>query len=378
MYASRRRFLKTLGLSATLGATVWPLAACRPRRQKTVSGGPLVASVRDLGVQFRGNPVDITGQDGATSVLLPDGNAFWAFGDTIEGPFETIRHHSLTDVLSNTGGIVPRQDPSHGLKHIDFLKSADGKRARQLVAFADDEDKAKHRLWTIHGACVGADIYLFYHKIEMDPVADVFETFELKGMGIARARIGTYDFKRLVAPDGTREFWKGDVPGFGVFIEKLPDGYLYLWGSYWTGMFLARTRPETIARLESYEYLVEAPTHEKPDVRPRWSSTFEPTAALFDHVPNEMSAAYNPYLKKHVAIHTFLRENKVLIRTAPKITGPWSEPEVFHRPEKIRDDDLFSAAKEHPELARKGGKVLYVTYVNSTVYMPHLLEVTLA
>ena len=40
-------------------------------------------------------------------------------------------------------------------------------------------------------------------------------------------------------------------------------------------------------------------------------------------------------------------------------------------------DDLFTAGKEHPELRREDGRILYVTYVNSAVYVPHLLEVTL-
>ncbi len=95
-------------------------------------------------------------------------------------------------------------------------------------------------------------------------------------------------------------------------------------------------------------------------------------------VPNEMSAHYNPYLKKHIAIHNLMRENQLVIRTAPRITGPWSEPEVFFRPQRSLPDDLFNATKEHPEMAKEGGQVVYVTYVNSAVYMPHLLELRLS
>jgi len=199
-----------------------------------------------------------------------------------------------------------------------------------------------------------------------------------KRLNFARAQVGEYRFERLQAPDGTKEFWKGDQPGFGVFIEKLPDGFLYLWGSFWTGMFLARTRPETIEDLASYEYLVAAPTRESPMTKPVWSNEFEPTAVLFDGVPNELSVSYNPYLQSHIAIHVLNRENKLAIRTAPKITGPWSEPEIFFRPRMQKAGDLFTAGKEHPELRREQGRVLYVTYVNSTVYVPHLLELILS
>jgi hypothetical protein len=179
-----------------------------------------------------------------------------------------------------------------------------------------------------------------------------------------------------MAPDGTREFWKGDEPSFGVFVQRADD-YLYLWGSLATAMHLARVRPESIEDRAGYEYLVEAPTADVPGLEPRWSKKFRPTAKLFDAVPNEMSAAYNPYLRKHVAFHSLHRENKIVMRTAPRITGPWSEPEVVFRPERAKDTDLIYAAKEHPELAREDGRVLYVTYVNSATYVPQLIELTL-
>lgn len=374
MDKSRRNFLQTLGVSAA----AWPLAQLAvPTTATGASPEPLVASVRDLGVQFRGNRVNVTGQDAAASLVLPTGESLWVFGDTVEGPFETIRNLDLTNLLSNTGAIVPPQDVSQGIKQFDYLASADGKRPRQLVPFVAGEDPARNRLWPIHGACVGDEVYLFYHKITTDPEVDVFENFTIVGMGVARAPAGKLEFERLTAPDGTMEFWKGDQPGFGVFVQQLPDGYIYLCGCYWTGMFLARTRPETIANLASYEYLVEAPMPAAPGIEPRWDKQFSPTAVLFDSVPNEMSAAYNPYLERYVAIHVYNRENKLALRTALNITGPWSEPEVFFQPAKIKDSDLFTAGKEHPELQAEGGKVMYVTYVNSSVYMPHLIEVTL-
>ena len=383
MKNTRRGFLRAVGAGAATvpfatGGLGAPAVAAEPTTpQRSAANGPVCSSVRDLGLQFLDNPLRITGQDGATSTQLPNGNALWLFGDTIEGPFETIRNHDLAEVLSNTASVVPAQDASHGIRRFEHLRSADGKRARQVIAFEGDEDKATHRLWPIHSVCVDDMVYAYYHKITMDPDVDVFESFELNGMGIARARIGQYQFERLTAPDGTKEFWKGDQPSFGVFVERLPDGYLYLWGCYWTGMFLARVRPEGLEDLSNYEYLVAGPTLADPQKPPVWKKRFAPTAVLFDSVPNELSVAYNPYLKRHLAIHVFHRENKLAIRTAPRMVGPWSEPEIFYRPAMKGDDDLFTAGKEHPELRRQDGKILYVTYVNSAVYAPHLLEVTL-
>ncbi len=370
----RREFLR----SATAGAAcslASPTAA--PLFGKEPAHGRITANVRDLGLQFKQNDVDIAGQDGATSALLPNGDALWMFGDTIEGPFETIRNHPLEGVLSNTASIVPRQDASAGLKAYEYLKDADGARARQVIAFEEDEDPALHRLWPMHSVVLGDDVYTYYIKITMDPDLDVFDSLELNGNGIAKAKVGEWRFERLRNRSGERTFWGGDQPTYGVFSELGADGWLYVWGSFWTGMYLARVKPERIAEPDAYQYLVEAPTASKPNVVPRWGGAYNPRAALFDSVPNELSVSYNPYLGKYLAMHVWERQNKLVFRTAPKITGPWSEPEVFFEPERLGDDDLFTAGKEHPELRRENGKVLYVTYVNSAVYMPHLIEVTL-
>jgi hypothetical protein len=336
----------------------------------------LVAAVRNLGNQFLENKVGVTGADGATSTLLPSGESLWVFGDTVEGPFKSIRGLDLTKLRSNTGAIVPKQDVSRGIKAFRFLSDESGLRPRQLVPFAANENPAVNRIWAIHGATVASHVYLFYHRITLLKGVDVFNDFRLDGMGVARADVRDFRFTRLTAPDGTRLFWKGAEPTFGVFVTH-SDEYIYIWGSLVTGMHLARTRVTSIEDLASYEYLVEAPDLKQPAKLPLWSKQFQPTGKLFDSVPNEMSATYNPYLRMHVAFHSLHRENKIVMRTAPRITGPWSDPQVVYRPEKITDTDLIYAAKEHPELAREDGRVLYVTYVNSARYVPQLIEVTL-
>lgn len=371
MSSTRREFLVRSAVAFATGGIAAPWAAAQaPADTK------LVAAVRDLGIQFRDNPVNITGQDVAASIPLDAQRSLWIFGDTVEGEFATIRNHDLTNVLSSTAAFVPQQDVSSGIKNFAYLTDDHG-RPRQLIRFEEDEDKSRHRLWPVHGIRIDQQVYLFYHKITMDPEVDVFENFALNGMGIARGKVGEFQFERLRAPDGTREFWKGDQPGFGVWADLNADGFLYLWGSFWTGMFLARVRPAAIEDFGSYEYLVECPTRKQPETKARWSREFQPTAVLFDSVPNEMSASYNSYLEEYVAIHVHNRDNKLALRTAPAPWGPWSDEETFFMPELIKPDDLFTAAKEHPDLRRANGKIMYVTYVNSSFYMPHMLELTL-
>jgi hypothetical protein len=372
MTASRREFL-TLAAGGALAGTFLGFTP-------SVLAEPLdslrVASAHLLGNQFQNNSVNVTGQDGATSILLPKGDSLWLFGDTVEGPFKSIRNLPLKDKLSNTGVLVPPQDVRKGIQKFRFLTEASGKRARQLIPYINGELPAAQRLWPIHGTCIGDDIYVFYHRISLIPGVDVFDNFKLEGMGIARAKVDQLVFERLRGPDGSYEFWKGDQPTYGVFVEQR-EGYVYLWGSLMTGMFLARTSPNAIADLASYEYLIEAPTTQEPGRKPRWSKTFAPTASLFDSVPNEMSAAYNRHRGCYIAIHSYLRENQLVMRSAPSITGPWGAAEVIYRPAQIKADDLIYAAKEHPELARENGRTIYVTFINSSTYVPQMLELTL-
>ena len=103
----------------------------------------------------------MTGADGATSTVLPSGKSLWVFGDTIEGEFKTIHGLQLGGFRSNTGAIVPRQDVSRGIKRFHFLAQENEKRPRQLVPFAAHEDPAVHRVWAIHGVCMGDKIYLY-------------------------------------------------------------------------------------------------------------------------------------------------------------------------------------------------------------------------
>lgn len=369
---SRRHFLQASATGLLLGAS-WARPSTAEVAPDTASR---IAGVRYLGKQFQDNLLGITGQDCASSIELPSGDALWLFGDTIEGPFESIRGLPLEDKLSNTAAIVPPQDVSQGIKQFEFVAQADGKRARQVVPFVSGESPAAQRIWPIHGLCHGSQAYVFYHRISLIPNVDVFENFQLDGMGIARANVGEWKFERLAAPDGSLEFWKGNAPTFGVFVQQV-DAVAYVWGNLMTGMFLARTSPEKIAELASYEYLIKAPAQGDAQATPVWSKTFEPTAVLFDSVPNEVSVSFNQYLGCFLAIHCRLRENEIVLRTAPALVGPWSDMEVIYRPKKKDPSDLFYAAKEHPELAREAGRIIYVTYVDSRSYAPQLIEITL-
>ena len=89
--SSRRMFVHALAVALLL-IRFGPVEVARAETSKP-QGEPTspVASVRYLGNQFLKNKVDVTGADGATSFVLPSKESLWMFGDTVEGPFKTIR-----------------------------------------------------------------------------------------------------------------------------------------------------------------------------------------------------------------------------------------------------------------------------------------------
>jgi hypothetical protein len=198
MKRSRRQFIEAAVASAFIGPA---LNSCAIGGQQTAEGSAsakaLVGRARHLGSQFLDNPVGVTGMDGATSTTLPSGKSLWVFGDTVEGPFKSIHGLDLARLRSNTAAIVPMQDASQRIRQFEFLTTRDGRRPRQIVPFAADEDPAVHRIWAIHGICIDDAIYLFYHRITLLKGVDVFANFQLDGMGIARGGIDSYEFKRL-------------------------------------------------------------------------------------------------------------------------------------------------------------------------------------
>src|SRR5690242_12878856 len=95
---SRRRWLKFAG-AGLLATSIQRAGSFAGDPARVRDGGTsLIASVRNLGPQFVPNPVGITGLDGATSIRLPSKESLWLFGDTVEGPFESIRKLDLTNL----------------------------------------------------------------------------------------------------------------------------------------------------------------------------------------------------------------------------------------------------------------------------------------
>ncbi len=86
--------------------------------------------------------------------------------------------------------------------------------------------------------------------------------------------------------------------------------------------------------------------------------------SLFDGAPT-LSVSFNHYLDAWTVVYCPPFENTIMMRTAPKLTGPWSHPiaiHTAHRGDAIGADD----AVHHPEFEEDDGRVQHITYSRPT------------
>ena len=209
MNFSRQRFYRFLKIGLLLVGScysIFPVFGEGPT-------DPLIAKVRYLGTQFQDNSVNITGQDCASSIVLPSGESLWVFGDTIEGQFESIRGLPLDDKLSNTAAIVPRQNVSNGIKQYQFLTQARWQAASSDRAVRDVRRSRSSTdlanpwfVQTRRNLCVLSPYLTHSGRRRV-------RRFSTRRHGYrARRSIGEWKFERLKAPDGSWNSGKATNP----------------------------------------------------------------------------------------------------------------------------------------------------------------------
>ncbi len=354
-----------------------------------------VGSTRDLGPQFVDNPHGMIGQDGAFSIPMRK-ETLWYFGDTLFGervPGESlwypggvaVGHADMTGkgsilrMLNNTGLILSDADGRNGLREFRYICDAGGK-PRTLLPLAPDEDPDWTRIWCLHGIALGGKLILWFVKVRMLAEGPFPVNFEIVGSGMALGESTSFQFQRVVR-NGSSILWKGDEPHFAAAaIHDEATGFVYLYGALQDAggsqcAYLARVQGSAIGDPGAYEYL--------NSLAPAWGKNPLAGVPVFEGMPNELSVSYNAHLRSYLAVHSYLLSGDIVARAAPAPWGPWSDPVVlWHvdpaRPRPLPYPPLVYAGKEHPELSRDGGRVVYLTYIEFEEYYPHLVEVTLA
>jgi hypothetical protein len=299
------------------------------------------------------------GADAGYSVPLPDGRDFWIFGDTLYGDKREVTGDDPR-MVRNTVGISTCKN---GKWKIDYTIRR-GKDGKYLDFFQARQKDTWY--WAMSGAEHSNELWVTNMCVRNSPKADSAALgFEICGTDLAKVTSlgkNPQDWKIAYYP------LTEDAQHVEAGSASLVDGdHLYLFGLWEKG----EGRPTILIRIpwsatdpqKQMEYL---------GTDDAWHAGLAPekAKAVMAHGASEMSVNYHPELKKWIAVMVDpqIFSDKVLLRTAPSMTGPWTEGEViYHVPELQKsyahyDKDTFCyAGKEHPEFEKPGELVF--TYV---------------
>jgi hypothetical protein len=313
------------------------------------------------------------GADAAYSIPFPDGRSVWIFGDTLYGKDRFVEGNNPRMVRNSIG--ISTCDAAGNWK-LDYIIRKD--EAGQPRDFFQARDKS-YWYWALDGFLHRDNLWVTLVCIRDKPVeTSAALAFETCGTDLAKvsnlsAPAPQWKVEILpLVPDGAKAY-----PSATAVVE---GDYAYIFAVYEKDprpMLLVRIPLDSLkAPKENLQYLADDGT---------WKPGFDPAHAKPVMVPgsSEMSVRYHTDLKKWVAVMNEPRfpSHKVVVRTAPKLTGPWTEGKVIYQIPDMQpsapayDRDTFCyAAKEHPEF-EKPGQLLF-TYVCNTLAVPKIVTNT--
>ena len=315
----------------------------------------------------QGKPLGWLGADAAYSIPLPDGRDVWIFGDTLYGEKRVVNGDTPRMVRNSIGISTCRA----GKWNLNYIIREDPQ--------GQPQDFFPARLpqtwyWALDGFVSGRDLWVTLLCVRNDPTA--------KSAAMAFATCGT-DLARIPSPGPDPQKWKMQItplvpdgahayPSATAVVSK-GDAYIFALKESDTRPLLATRIP--MSRLNDpaagLQYLAKSG---------EWKSGFDPQSAMevMKQGSTELSIRYHPELRKWLAV-MFAPDafsSTILLRSAPHITGPWTEGQPIYRVPEMQpakagyDKDTFCyAAKEHPEFEH--GDLVF-TYVCNTFAVPKL------
>jgi hypothetical protein len=314
-----------------------------------------------------GKHLDWQGADAAYSVPLPDGRDIWIFGDTLYGSERSVVGQTPR-MVHNSLGISTCKNGRWRLRYI-LKHDAFG----NALSYFSPRDST-HWYWPMDGFYANGDLWVtllcIRHPSSRVPTAMDFETC---GSDLAQVTHLDRDPQRWKVT--VRPLVSDGVKAYPSAAAVVYDGYAYIFALYEEG-----TRPLLVTRIPLEGLTKPAANIQYLAADGTWRAGFDPTKAkqVMKQGNSELSVRYHPTLKKWLAVMVdpALFSDKIILRTASSLVGPWTEGEVIYvmpemQPSPKRDKNVVCyAGKEHPELESSSDIVL--TYVCNTLAVPEL------
>lgn len=297
------------------------------------------------------------GADAAFSIDLGHERVLWLFGDTFVATSERhVRRESR--MVRNSIALQRGRDPSAA--EIEFFwKSGPA---------SWFPERGEQWFWPQHGVRVpGGPLILFFSRVHSTP-----------GEGLGFAADG-WTAVAIDRPDESPAAWEPRA----LEPMPLPAGILAAQGMFIEGDFayglairepgdhagfalrisLAALREDDLSRCELWD-----------GAWTRASERVKPVAVLADAAP-ESSLSFSAKLREYVHVRSAgFGATTLVLETAGRIAGPWSEPVIVYRPpESNREGAFVYAGKAHAELT---GADFVATYACNSFDFAKLVDDT--
>lgn len=304
------------------------------------------------------------GADGASSVDLGGGRTLWLFGDTWIDPSGRGTRQGAR-MVSNSVAIQIGADPTTAAISFYWGRAADGSPAPFF------RDRGAESLWLGNGERVADRLILFFAP-----------TVRGTGTGLGFEHMG-WTAVMVENPDAEPSAWRmrpletptnplGILVGYAALLQL--GEYVYALGSQNPvkshPIYATRWPAEQVRRgdLHAPEWWAGDRLGWVPDSSsaPRWP--------LFENGQSDLTIHLDQATRRFLGVHTQgFGPADVILRAAPRLTGPWSAPRMVYRPpEYYRPNVMIYSAKAHPQLT--GGDLLLTYVTNTFQFAEHLTD----
>jgi len=217
-------------------------------------------------------------------------------------------------------------------------------------------------VWLMAVFVHGTDIWAYYLSVlpgwpEVPPL----------GAGLAVMREGKPPFVRT----GFYVFADDPIYQTGIAHAFVEDGWVHLFGrikqGYTSVATLKRVPLDALERRDAYEFWTTS----------GWADSPEPLGVLFTEAGSP-SVHWSDHHQQYMAVYSVLFSpygflSAVAFRTAPALTGPWSDPTLINGAPGTGWGSNY-AASWNPVFSRENGRVVYFTSTDWSAYNVFLYE----